>query len=41
MKEILVLFVGEYGNTAITGEEIAADDIYLCLGSENTKKISS
>ena len=41
MKEILILFMGEYGNIYLTGEETAADVIYLGLGSENAKKITS
>jgi hypothetical protein len=41
MKEILILFVGEYRNSDLTGEETAADVIYFGLGSENAKKISS
>jgi hypothetical protein len=35
MEEILILFVGKYGNTDLSGEETAADVIYLCLGCEN------
>jgi len=41
MKEILILFVDEYCNTDLTGEQTAADVIYSGLGSENVKKISS
>jgi hypothetical protein len=41
MKKIIILFVDEYDNTDLTGEQTAADVIYLALGSKNAKKISS